>query len=67
MRHNRYNQDPFWMKAKFESTCACGATIRKGSDIFYFPRYRTAECHHCGAISAGRLADEIANETMNVM
>jgi len=67
MRRHRYNQDPFWMKARYESTCGCGATIRKGDDIFYFPKYRTAECHHCGRKSASLLADEIANETMNAM
>ena len=26
------------MRAKFTSVCACGQTLNKGDDIFYFPK-----------------------------
>ncbi len=39
----RYNQDPYFTTAKFNSTCPeTGLPIKKGDKIAYFPRERKA-------------------------
>ena len=47
----RYSGDPYWLNARFHSTCKCGRPIKKGDSIFYYPRQRTAMCDgpNCGA------------------
>jgi len=41
----RYISDPFWMVAKFASSCPrCAVTIRKGERIFYYPSTRSVLC-----------------------
>jgi hypothetical protein len=48
-RRRKYqNVDPYWTTAKFGSDCACGARIRKGDKIFYYPKQRKAVCETCG-------------------
>lgn len=47
-----YKNDPFWMTARYESKCNCGATIRAGSTIFYYPRTKTALCPLCGDVAS---------------
>ena len=46
----RYRQDPYWTRARFTSQCRkCGRTIRRGEDIYYYPRTRTVYCGgECG-------------------
>ena len=56
--------DPYWMKARFASICACGRQIKKGEDIYYFPRQRVAECDGCGAKSAALMDDERSNDLL---
>ena len=48
-RRRRYvNQDPYPLKARFDSDCAgCGKRIRKGDSIYYWPNGRKAYCE-CG-------------------
>ena len=49
MRHNRGNQDPRPMKAKFKSTCSkCKGTIERNEPIIYWPATRTATHLECG-------------------
>lgn len=39
----RYQNDPRWIKARFESECSeTGNTIKKGDTCLYFPRERKA-------------------------
>lgn len=44
-----YKNDPYWTTARFVSVCPkCGRQIRKGSDIFYYPKGKQAYCRECG-------------------
>ena len=48
MRAN-YNGDPRWISAKFDSACrGCGLPIRRGDDVFYYPRGKHAFGSECG-------------------
>lgn len=67
MFYDRHDTDPFWTKAKDGFTCDCGKPVAKGEDIFYFPKYGTAECRHCGRKSADQLADDIHNQILRAM
>jgi hypothetical protein len=40
--------DPYWLNARFTSKCSCGASIRKGDRIFYYPKSKKALCTSCG-------------------
>ena len=49
MRHNRANQDPRPMKAKFKSTCGkCKGTIERNEPIIYWPAIKEATHLECG-------------------
>jgi len=48
------NGDPYWTTAKFNSTDANGAQVRKGDKIFYYPRTRT--------VLTGQSADKASAE-----
>ena len=52
MGYKRYYQsrDPYWTKARFTSQCCkCGAEIKKGQEIFYYPNGRHVYCQGpCG-------------------
>jgi hypothetical protein len=48
MTYNRFSYDPYWLRARFNSTCSCGTRIKKGDRIFYYPRTKTALCLDCG-------------------
>ena len=38
-------RDPFWIFAKFPGKCTrCGAPIKKGESIFYYPATRAVFC-----------------------
>ena len=44
--------DPFWLTAKYSSLCQqCKDPIKKGSQIFYYPRGKIALCEKCGRIA----------------
>jgi hypothetical protein len=43
-----YRGDPYWMTARFSSTCACGEhQVKKGERIFYYPNGRSAYGGKC--------------------
>jgi hypothetical protein len=65
-RYKNYPRDPFWIQAKFDSTCKCGTSIFKGNDILYFPNSRSVECSDCSAQTWALLEDEKTNDTMLV-
>jgi len=45
----RYSRDPYWLQARFASKCRkCGAQIKRGERIFYYPIEKTAYCEKCG-------------------
>jgi hypothetical protein len=47
--------DPYWMKAKFASTCPrCQAPIKKGEDIFYYPNGKSVLCAADGCGKQGQ-------------
>ena len=58
----RYERDPYWTTARFASRCrhsrtatpdsTCGAPIRKGDRIFYYPASRSVRCEACGERAA---------------
>lgn len=40
-----YSGDPYWLRAKFSSSCSrCKTQIMKGDKIFYFPRTKDVFC-----------------------
>lgn len=48
-RRSYYSQDPKWITAKFNSKChQCGGEIKRGSNIFYYPKGKHAYCETCG-------------------
>ena len=41
----RYYDDPRWIPTRYESHCCkCGRLIRKGDQIFYYPKGRKVYC-----------------------
>lgn len=66
MARYKRGKDPYWLKARFDSVCSCGAKIKRGEDIYYYPNTRTAICADCGARGESDMQDEILNEQTNV-
>ena len=45
----RYNNDPKWIKARWQVKCNdCGEWINKGDSIFYYPIAKGVFCESCG-------------------
>jgi len=45
----RYQNDPYPLKVKFNSTCStCGCRLPKGTNAFYWPAERKVYCLSCG-------------------
>ena len=45
----KYNNDPKWITAKFDSKChGCEESILKEDDIFYYPLDKSVFCESCG-------------------
>ena len=67
---SHYNGDPVWISAKFDSNCrGCGLPIRRGDDIFWYPRGKTAYgsvcgCaeHHSGEFNSMRADEDVFND-----
>ena len=60
----KYSADPFWMVAKFNSTCSCGKAINKGEKIYYYPKGRVAVCADpCGRKGEN---DLLADKSMEI-
>lgn len=50
---NHYNNDPKWLTARFNSTCVkCKNTIKKGTEIFYYPKTKAVFCEACAEIES---------------
>jgi hypothetical protein len=52
-KRSSYRKDPYWTVARFDSSCSCGACIKKGTDMFYYPLTKTALCPQCSNKAAG--------------
>lgn len=62
-----YSGDPYWTTARYNSTCKhCGATIRKGDQIFYYPKGKAVYCQHedCGGIESARFQEYVMDEML---
>lgn len=62
-------RDPYWLTAKFASTCGkpgCTVSIKKGDRAFYYPNTRTILASPCGhADEASRDFDSHAQDDAN--
>jgi hypothetical protein len=51
--------------AKFSSACSkCGCTIKKGTNIYYWPSDRKVYCEKCGEVPYRQFQSEAADEDM---
>ena len=58
-----YAGDPRWTVARFNSKCKkCGADIRKGERIFYYPNARAVFSGECASDEAESFAAAAADE-----
>ena len=63
----RYGGDPYWTAARFGGTCAkCGAAIRRGQPIFYYPNGRKVYCdaEACGQAASADFHAAASDEAM---
>ncbi len=61
MKSYYYSGDPYWLTAKFMSTCTrCKAGINKGEKIFYYPRTKDVYCSEEGCGHAESASFEAA-------
>ena len=59
----RYSNDPFSIKAKFNSKCSCcGSEIKKGDQCYFYPRGHKVECWSCSQTTRELMADERVND-----
>ena len=59
----RYAGDPRWITARFDSRCKqCGADIRKGGRLLYYPNGKAAYCEPCGEPRSREFAAAAADE-----
>ena len=62
-----YKGDPYWTKARFNSRCCkCGESIKKGNDIFYYPRGKHVFCDkaNCGQAESNSFESIAFDEAM---
>ena len=61
MKH--YNNDPRWIKAKFNSECyKCHNQIKKGDNIYYRPSGKHVYCKVCGDIENAEFSSMVFDE-----
>jgi len=61
---HKYARDPYWLTARFNSTCTCGQPITKGQRIFYYPNGRQALCPQCSEKASAEFSAAAADEAM---
>lgn len=59
----KFARDPYWLNARFDSTCSkCGRPIKKGQKIFYYPNGKQVLCTNpnppSGATCGGQASAE---------
>lgn len=57
-----YRADPRRITAKYAGRCGCGAAIKPGDSVMYFPRGKVVECEGCAGKTEALMADEDACE-----
>ena len=58
-----YKNDPRMITAKFTSACSkCGCSIKKGTDIYYWPSDRKVFCLKCGEVPYRQFRSSAADE-----
>lgn len=63
MRRSSYVGDPRWMTARYSSTCSkCDGSIKKGTQIWWYPKGRIAYCESCGETDARVFDAAVADE-----
>ena len=66
--YQRYSRDPFWLNAKFGSTCKkCMKMIKTGDKIFYYPSTKSAYCSECGKYAEKDFLRCVEMETGSLM
>jgi len=58
----RYGRDPFWLSARFNSKCACGAEVKRGERGFYYPNAKKMLCAKCGETASRDFAAAAQDE-----
>lgn len=60
-----YKNDPRMITAKFTSTCSkCSCSIKKGTNIYYWPSDRKVYCEKCGEEPYRQFRSAAADEDM---
>lgn len=55
----RYSNDPFPIKAKFNSKCSCcGEEIKKGDRCYFYPIGKKVDCWECSQTTRELMEDE---------
>lgn len=58
-----YKNDPRLITAKFASACSkCGCSVKKGTNIYYWPSDRKVYCLQCGAVPYRQFRSAVADE-----
>ena len=60
-------RDPYWIEARVDCECPCGAHIAKGGTVLWFPKFDGVECCDCGAKTQGMLDDDDMNQRTHAM
>ena len=59
-----YSKDPRWLVARYPGRCKCGAEVKRGDRVFYWPIGKHVECSSCGAVSSERFELEAQDEAI---
>ena len=60
-----YKNDPRMINAKFTSACSkCGCSLKKGTNIYYWPSDRKVYCEKCGEVPYSQFRSAAADEDM---
>jgi len=63
MNRSSYAGDPRWMTARFGSQChKCDGEIKRGSQIWFYPKGRLAYCETCGVPDSKVFDAAVADE-----
>lgn len=58
-----YKNDPRMLTAKFTSACfKCGCSIKKGTQIYFWPSDRKVYCLKCGEVPYSQFRSSAADE-----
>jgi len=64
-RYSNQARDPYWTTALYPCMCVrCGADIRRGARVFYYPNGKKCYCDtpRCGQAAAAEFSAMVADE-----